>query len=312
MTHALPLRRIVVGVDGSAASAASAAAVRWAVREARLRHATVHLVCAYHGDARLHAPYVSSSWTARLHLRCATARVVLDLATEAVSRRLPPERLISELAGEPPARALLDRAADAEMLVLGTTRPERQPGQPTLAMGPVARTCLRMAHCPVVVVAPDEPSAGQGAGRRRGTLGTQRRATFGPAPRMPRPLEQGRAPAARFPGPFPADRPAARPTVALSRRVPCARSPSRLPTSITPPASQISFGATGISSRSSGTCGAPVSTTTPLRTIAVTPAGSTGSRSSDSLLTSGAGAGTRSAGHGGCRCPAACRSQAAG
>lgn len=60
MTHALPLRRIVVGVDGSAASAA---AVRWAVREARLRHATVHLVCAYHGDTRLHAPYVSSAWT---------------------------------------------------------------------------------------------------------------------------------------------------------------------------------------------------------------------------------------------------------
>ena len=71
MTHALPLRRIVVGVDGSAASAA---AVRWAVREARLRHATVHLVCAYHGDARLHAPYVSSAWTARLHLRRAAAR----------------------------------------------------------------------------------------------------------------------------------------------------------------------------------------------------------------------------------------------
>lgn len=105
-----------------------------------------------------------------MHLRRAAARVVLDLATEAVSRRFPPERLISELADEPPARALLDRAADAEMLVLGTTRPERQPGQPTLAMGPVARTCLRLAHCPVVVVAPDEPPTGQGAGRRRGTL----------------------------------------------------------------------------------------------------------------------------------------------
>jgi len=151
MTHALPLRRIVVGVDGSAAPAA---AVRWAAREARLRRATVHPVCAYHGDARLRAPYVLSSWTARLHQRHAAARVVLDLATEAASRRLPPERLISELADEPPARALLDRAADAEMLVLGRTRPEPQPGQPPLAMGPVARTCLRLAHCPVVVVAP--------------------------------------------------------------------------------------------------------------------------------------------------------------
>ena len=185
MTHALPLRRIVVGVDGSAASAA---AVRWAVREARLRRAAVHLVCAYHGDARLRAPYASSSWTARLHQRHAAARVALDLATEAASRRLPPDRLIAELADEPPARALLDRAADAVMLVLGTTRPEQQPGQPPLAMGPVARACLRLAHCPVVVVAPDQPSDGQGAGRRRGSLGTQRRATPGPAPRMPVPL----------------------------------------------------------------------------------------------------------------------------
>jgi len=83
MTHALPLRRIVVGVDGSATSAA---AVRWAVRKARLRHATVHLVCACHSHARLHAPYPSSSWTARLHQRRAAARVAPDLATEAASR----------------------------------------------------------------------------------------------------------------------------------------------------------------------------------------------------------------------------------
>lgn len=185
MTYTLSLPRIVVGVDGSAASAA---AVRWAVREARLRHATVHLVCAYHGDARLRAPYAASSWTARLHQRRAAARAVLDLATEAASRRLPPERLISELADEPPARALLDRAADAELLVLGTTRPEPQPGQPPLAMGPVARTCLRLAHCPVVVVAPDEPPTGQGSGRRRGTSAPRGRATFGPSPRVPVPL----------------------------------------------------------------------------------------------------------------------------
>ena len=65
--------------------------------------------------------------------------MTLDLATAAASRRQRPERLIAELAGEPPAWALLDRAADAEMLILGATRPGRQPGQPTLAMGPAAR-----------------------------------------------------------------------------------------------------------------------------------------------------------------------------
>ena len=174
MSYPLALPRIVVGVDGSAASAA---AVRWAVREARLRHATVHLVCAYHCDVRLRAPYASSSWTERIHLRRAAARTVLDLATEAASRRLPPERLISELAHEPPARALANRAADAEMLVLGTTRPDGQAGQAPPAMGPVTRACLRLVRCPVVVVAPDEPPKRQGAGLRRGI----------PAPRGQRP-----------------------------------------------------------------------------------------------------------------------------
>ena len=55
-----PGRQIVVGVDGSAASAA---AVRWAVREARLRRASVHLVCAYYTDTRLRAPYATRAWT---------------------------------------------------------------------------------------------------------------------------------------------------------------------------------------------------------------------------------------------------------
>lgn len=61
MKEALPLWRIVVGVDGSAASAA---AVSWAMREAYLRHAAVHLVCACHDDTRLRAPYQSASWDA--------------------------------------------------------------------------------------------------------------------------------------------------------------------------------------------------------------------------------------------------------
>lgn len=60
MTHSPVDSRIVVGIDGSAASDA---AVRWAVREARLRRVTVHLVSAYHSDSRQRAQYVSpSSW----------------------------------------------------------------------------------------------------------------------------------------------------------------------------------------------------------------------------------------------------------
>jgi nucleotide-binding universal stress UspA family protein len=152
MTHCAAGRRIVVGVDGSAASDA---AVRWAVREARLRDATVHLVSAYHSDSSGRAPYVPGSWLTREDEHCAAAEALVTAAAELALRYLPRGRLMAELANGPPARALLDRAADAELLVLGTTRPARDCGPPP-AMGPVARACLRLAHCPVVVVCPDD------------------------------------------------------------------------------------------------------------------------------------------------------------
>jgi len=162
MTHSPAGSRIVVGIDGSAASDA---AVRWAVREARLRHATVHLVSAYYSDRSLRAQYVPpSSWMTPEHDRRA-AGALLAAAVDIARRYLSTARLMAEVANEPPVRALLDRSAHAELLVLGTTRPRPQPGQPPQAMGPVARPCLRMAHCPVVVVSPEDlPAGGTTAG----------------------------------------------------------------------------------------------------------------------------------------------------
>jgi nucleotide-binding universal stress UspA family protein len=165
MTHEPTVRRIVVGVDGSAASAA---AVRWAIPEARLRDAAVHLVCAYHSDARLYAPYASWSWLARQDERHTSAKQTLTIAEELARHHLPPGRLMAELVNESPARALLDRSADAEMLVLGTTRPTPRSGQPPGAVGPVARACLHLAYCPVVVVAPDDQPLGHAPEPRSG------------------------------------------------------------------------------------------------------------------------------------------------
>lgn len=167
MTHMQALGQIVVGVDGSAASAA---AVGWAVQEARLRHASVHLVCAHDSHAVLRAPYASWTWVTRQDERYAAARALLIAMAELARGQLPPGRLTTELADEPPVRALLDRAAKAEMLVLGTTRPAPESGLPPRVMGPVARDCLRLAHCPVVVVAPDDqPGAHSPAPRRHVT-----------------------------------------------------------------------------------------------------------------------------------------------
>ena len=152
MTHSPAGGRIVVGVDGSVASND---AVRWAVQEARLRHATVHLVSAYYSEPGHRARYAPSPSMMPWQQRSA-AEALATAAMELARRYLPPGRLRAELANEPPARALLARSADAELLVLGTTRPAPRPGQPAQAMGPVARACLRMAHCPVVVVSPDD------------------------------------------------------------------------------------------------------------------------------------------------------------
>ena len=96
----------------------------------------------------------------------ATMREVLWAARRHLGEHWEP--FVADIrANEPPARALLDRSAHAELLVLGTTRPRPQPGQPPQAMGPVARPCLRLAHCPVVVVSPEDRPAGERDGRAR-------------------------------------------------------------------------------------------------------------------------------------------------
>ncbi len=165
-------RRIVVGVDGTAASAA---AVRWAIREARLRHAAVHIIFACRHDGRLRAPYAPRSEVPDPAGDNAAARAIFIATAEAARRRLPPGWVKAELTDEPPARALVDRTAGAEMLVLGTTRPGRQPaGQLPEAIGPVTRACLRHAHCPIVIVAAHDQLAVYSFPRTRRVRATAR------------------------------------------------------------------------------------------------------------------------------------------
>ena len=92
--------QIVVGVDGTAASAA---AVRWAILEARLRQASVHLVFARDHDRRIRAPYAGRSGAPRPEQDNA-AGTALSTAEQQASQALPPGRLSSELADRSPAR----------------------------------------------------------------------------------------------------------------------------------------------------------------------------------------------------------------
>jgi len=147
------MNTIVVGIDGLDESRT---ALRWAAREAELRHASL---CVVHASATpyrfpglvLHGPadaYPGDAGT----MASTESRLALDLIErelEAVGGdavRVPVERRGTE--GDP-ATALLDAAAGAELLVLGSSH---HGSFERAALGDVVRTCAARASCPVVVV----------------------------------------------------------------------------------------------------------------------------------------------------------------
>ena len=144
------VRRVVVGVDGSAGSVA---ALRWASREASLRGAEVHAVHVReercHSLASYAVPAQSTADTAN------EAAVDIDGIVRSVQAdQSPGVHFHVEVVAGLAARVLLDRCPGADMLVLGTSGDV--PGALRSA-GPVIRACLRRAPCPVVVIsaAPD-------------------------------------------------------------------------------------------------------------------------------------------------------------
>ena len=145
MTIESGVRRIVVGVDGSAESVA---ALGWACREASLRAAEVLAVLALESACHQVASYAvpaprqaGGSWGA--------ARDVLRRSVSEALSLFPGVSVRTEIAEGLAARVLLDQAADADMLVLGRNSIGPDPYR---AAGPVIRVCLRAARCPVVII----------------------------------------------------------------------------------------------------------------------------------------------------------------
>lgn len=144
--------RIVVGVDGTEASAA---VVRWAAHEGRLRRASVHILFVHDSARSERASYSGSSATPRLDEDHAAKRAWLAAVEQQASRALPPGCLSSELVDGSPGRAPIDQSAGAELLVLGTAElADRSGSGGPPAVGPVVRACLQHAACPVVIVTP--------------------------------------------------------------------------------------------------------------------------------------------------------------
>lgn len=143
-----PDSRIVVGVDDSAHAAA---ALRWALREAVLRKATLEVVYAWQ------APVAALPFGATLSLTTdeaeldATARDHLDQIVDRALATLEdtaPEVTRTAVPGAP-GITLIDIASDADLLVVGS---HGRTGLRKLVLGSVAHACVQHAACPVAVI----------------------------------------------------------------------------------------------------------------------------------------------------------------
>jgi nucleotide-binding universal stress UspA family protein len=139
-----PVRRarVVVGVDGSARSID---ALRWAAAEAAVRDADLDVVHAWHlpmmSSPPVHVLFENFNAVEE------NSRAILDRAL--ADPALADIRVTPHFAFDTPARALLERATDAGLVVVGTRGLGRVAG--TL-LGSVSRQLLHHAPCPVVVI----------------------------------------------------------------------------------------------------------------------------------------------------------------
>ena len=150
------VRKLVVGVDGSAESVA---ALRWACREASLRGAEVHAVHARETQYYSVPSYVVPTQSHPDDDSLSVDELVRSVGEDQRSGVEVRTEVVDGLA----ARILLDRCAGADMLILGTS--SDRPGALRSA-GPVIRACLRRAPCPVVVISADQDPVPRQRGRK--------------------------------------------------------------------------------------------------------------------------------------------------
>ncbi|HEX5294169.1 MAG TPA: universal stress protein [Streptosporangiaceae bacterium] len=144
---------IVVGVSGSIASAA---ALSWAAAESRRRHAPLRVVRSWDPE------FSSEGLPAGVQMvpaqqRRAAGESLASVLSAAFGPRLP-GYVTAELAEGVSERVLADRSAGADLLVLGCAAPPAGARGAARSIGPVVRSCLSRAHCPVAVISPDSPT----------------------------------------------------------------------------------------------------------------------------------------------------------
>lgn len=136
------LRPIVVGFDGSTAAAA---ALRWAVDEARELNCPIDVISVWHMDYAVVMAPVPLAGVPDPHSVEDAHRTVLDDATADVTgvelRRVLIEGDVKKL--------LVEMSRDARLLVVGN---QGHSPLTELLLGSVSSYCVHHATCPVVVV----------------------------------------------------------------------------------------------------------------------------------------------------------------
>ena len=153
--HGMSKPTVLVGVSGSRASVG---ALRWAADESRRRGARLVAVrCWEPGQPAYYAAHGSIADDAHSHQ--AAAWELASTLHEVFGGRLPAS-LYTEVIEGMAERVLADRSAGADLLVLGSTSSPCVSGP---SIGPVIRSCLSRARCPVVVVGPEDVAASAAA-----------------------------------------------------------------------------------------------------------------------------------------------------
>lgn len=150
--------RIIVGVDGSAASDA---AVRWATHEAIMRKRALTVVNAMTPVLtwpQVPVPPGTDAWQEGESRRIVTDAIAIAESCFSDGQRV---EVSCRFFVSAPIPTLVDLSRDAEMVVVGSR------GRGALkrgALGSVSTAIVHHAHCPVGVIRSDPPSALQSAG----------------------------------------------------------------------------------------------------------------------------------------------------
>jgi nucleotide-binding universal stress UspA family protein len=143
---------VVVGVDGSPGARA---ALRWALREARLRNTPVRAVHAWTFGYIGGYPYwgrgssIGSYTGVDLNDLQRAAEGLLDRALADVENEAEGIEIERQVIQGPAADVLVQAASPYDLLVVGS---RGHGGFTGLMLGSVSQQCIHHAHCPVVVV----------------------------------------------------------------------------------------------------------------------------------------------------------------